>query len=735
MMRTDLRACPEMRRRGDFDPTMAFQDRRTRPIAGLGRLSYLMWAHALRILPGVLVLVALPVVISWTAVAQASAPAANLLPNPSFEESQAEGVRGWKPRAWQGEEDGRWNVASPGRTGKQCLSIDSERGTDAAWSTTVTAEPDSFYRLSGWIKTEDVQGAVGVLLNIQNMQHVRTTRVRGTSDWTRVSRVFRTGEDTELEINCLFGGWGKSTGRAWYDDVALEPITNLSERTEAIVTIDTEARSVPYNPMLFGGFIEHFHRQIYGGLFEPGSRLSDENGFRKDVIAAMKELKLAVVRWPGGCFASGYHWKDGVGKMRRPVADPVWGVTDPNSFGTGEFVKWCRMVGCEPYICTNAGNGTPEEMKQWVEYCNATHGEYAALRKAGGRHEPLNVRYWSIGNENWGSHEIGRKTPEQWGPLVSKSAELMITADPKLVLFAAATPNRDWTLPLLVTAGKHLDYVAIHQYWLPCWGRNLTPDYVSCIMLSQGPEETIRRVIDVIEQAGYRGRIKIAFDEWNLRGWHHPGFPRKQPSSDDDPAVRELIEKRDINAEASQYTMADALFSASFLNACLRHAEDVDMANIAPIVNTRGPLFVHRDGIVRRTTFHTLAMYANQLEGRVGRLDLEAGMLVQGKRFIPVLDAVATVDESGNTWVIALVNRHPSKHVACTVKMKDGFLEGTYEATILTGDSPDAYNDVQHPNRVVPDMTHLTFERGVVRLPPHSLTIIRIPKPYRPSTK
>jgi len=550
-----------------------------------------------------------------------------------------------------------------------------------------------------------------------------------------VSTVFRSGEDTELEINCLFGGWGKSTGRAFYDDVVLERIADLSERTEAIVTIDTDAPSIPYSPMLFGGFIEHFHRQVYGGLFAPGSPLSDEDGFRKDVIAAMKELKLSVVRWPGGCFASGYHWRDGVGETRQPVADPVWGVTDPNTFGTDEFVKWCRLVGCEPYICTNAGNGTLEEMKQWVEYCNASQGEYAALRAAAGHAGPLNVRFWSIGNENWGGHEIGRKTPEQWGPLVRKSAELMLTVDPKLVLFAAATPNRNWTLPLLATAGEHLDYVAIHQYWLPCWRRELRPDYVSCIMLSEGPEQTISRVIDLIEEAGYRGRIKIAFDEWNLRSWHHPGFPRKQASDQRDPAVCDLIDKRDINADASQYTMADALFSASFLNACLRHAEDVGMANIAPIVNTRGPLYVHRDGIVRRTTFHTLAMYANLLEGRVGQLDLEAGMLVQNKQFIPVLDAIATVDESRETWAVALVNRHPSKDVDCTIKMKDAALEGTFQATILAGDSPDAYNDIEAPDRVIPEKTQLTFDHGVIRLPPHSLTIIRIPQPRPPAAR
>jgi alpha-L-arabinofuranosidase len=302
----------------------------------------------------------------------------------------------------------------------------------------------------------------------------------------------------------------------------------------------------------------------------------------------------------------------------------------------------------------------------------------------------------------------------------------MQAVSPNLRLLAAATPDRSWTLPLLKAAGKHLDYVAIHEYWLPCWGQNLTPDYLTCIMHSGGPETTLTRVIEVLEEAGYRGRIKITFDEWNLRGWHHPGFPRKQVSDPTDPAVAELIRAREKNAIASQYTMADALFSASFLNACLRHAEDVGMANIAPIVNTRGPLFVHPKGLVKRTTFHVLAMYANQLESRVAKLDLDGGMLMHGNDFISVIDGVATVDQGGKKLALALVNRHPSKEVACTVRMKDTLVDGTYSAIVLTGDSPDAYNDVEHPDRVVPKKMQLTVRKGVVTLAPHSLTILDI---------
>jgi alpha-N-arabinofuranosidase len=510
---------------------------------------------------------------------------------------------------------------------------------------------------------------------------------------------------------------------AFADNVATaaEASADAVPDAQVVVTIDTAAPSKPYSPMLFGGFIEHFHRQIYGGVFEPGSPLSDENGFRKDVVAAMKELNLSVVRWPGGCFVSGYHWKDGVGKARKPVPDPVWGVTDPNTFGTDEFIQWCRLVGCEPYICTNAGNGTPEEMKQWVEYCNATEGEYAELRKANGHEKPFNVKYWSIGNENYGWWEIGRKTPEKWGPLVHQCAELMRGVDLDIELAAAAwLDKREWNLPLLKAAGQDLNYMAVHQYWLRT--EKPTP-YNQCIGFSSGPEKMITSVIKVMEEAGYRGKIKIAYDEWNLRGWHHPGFPRKSVVKADDLKAAEHIAKRDVNDIAQQYTMGDALFTASFLNACLRHCDDVGMANIAPIVNTRGPLYVHPQGIVRRTTFHTLAMYANELEQRVAPVQVEAS---DGSNRLKDVDAVATVDESDKTWAVALVNRHPTENLACVVKLGSRLPDGAFDATILAGDSPEAFNDVENPNRVAPQKTKLKCKQGVVHLPPHSLTILRL---------
>jgi alpha-N-arabinofuranosidase len=649
--------------------------------------------------------------------AATAANSGNLLPNASFEERAADDVSGWQSRAWAGQADAKWGVDAPGRTGTHCLTIRSEKGADAAWTATVTVTSNTWYRLSGWIKTKDLKGAAGALLNIQNLQQVRTPPKTGTIDWTRVSTVFQSGDATVLEINCLFGGWGMATGQAWFDDVALEPVAT-NEALTATVTVGAAAEAKPYSPMIFGGFLEHFDHQVYGGVFEPGSTLSDARGFRKDVIAALKELKVPVIRWPGGCFVDAYHWRKGVGKKREPYGDFRWGVIEPNTFGTDEFVEFCRRIGAEPYICLN-GLAPVQENLDWVAYCNATEGEFAEMRKANGYHAPFDVKFWSVGNERYDKAYIDR---------VRDTTKAMKALYPKVqTTCAGAQDGSVINRSLIEQTGDYLDYVSIHSYGLQRADDLPKYDYLSAIMKSEEPEAFIDRVSKSLKAAGSGDRIKIAYDEWNLRAWQHPGFPRDQVENYDAPAIRELVERRrQQNDVASQYTMADALFSASFFNACLRHADEVGMANIAPLVNTRGPLFVHPKGIVKRTHFHTMAMYANELHPRVGKLDLTADELCRGGQSIPVADAVVTVDDSGKNWAIALVNRHPELEVACTVTMQDPIPDGSHEAIVLAGDSPDSYNDIEHPERVVPRRTTLVFANGVVHLPPHSLSIVRL---------
>jgi len=374
--------------------------------------------------------------------------------------------------------------------------------------------------------------------------------------------------------------------RVWLDgSLVMESRTavDTSGRPASVAPVK-DAKTIKYSPMIFGQFIEHHDRQVYGGLFWPGHPLSDEDGFRTDVIKALREIKVPIVRWPGGCFVSAYHWKCGVGPKRQPMWDKAWEVEDPNTFGTDEYVKWCRKVGCEPYICTNAGSGNEEEMSDWVEYCNLNVGKWGRQRIANGYPKPHDVMY---------------------------------------------------------------------------------------------------------------GRM--------------------------DHAARR---KNDI---ASLYNMSDAVFTANFLNACLRHCETVKMACFSPIVNTRGAVFVHDKGIVKRTTYHVFWMYTHLLQPNVVPVSVDCGNLSDGRGVVPVIDAVLTASDDGKRRVLAVVNKSPDKALPFDVSALTARAGRTpLPATVLSGASTDDYNDIGAENRVVPVKATLEVNNGKVSLPPHSLTCLEI---------
>jgi alpha-N-arabinofuranosidase len=484
------------------------------------------------------------------------------------------------------------------------------------------------------------------------------------------------------------------------------------QQPKATITADSRFGSQAWNPMILGHFIEHFHTQIYGGIYSPGSPLSDANGFRTDVIEALKELKLPIMRWPGGNYVSDHHWYEAVGKDRVPSYNKAWRVEEPNTFGTDEFIAWCDAVGCEPYICTNGGNGTGEEMSNWVEYCNGHRDtRYARQRCENGNTEPFGVTYWGIGNESYGDWQIGAKTVAEWGPYVAESAKMMRAVDENIILSAAAVPDTDWTLKLLQAAGRYLDLISIHGYWDHTHHVNEPKDYMTCMMRTEEPGQMIDRTRHVIGAAGFLHKIKIAFDEWNLRGWHHP-----------DGVNQQVVDDRDKNDIASTYTMADAVFSAGFLNACLRNADIVTMANIAPAVNTRGPLFVHPEGIVKRTTFHVLRMYAQALRPNVIASAITSTELQHNGKGVKAIDAVVTADEGGTT--VILTNRHPDQEAECILRIDGNLLEGAVTIETLEGDSKDAFNSVEEPDAVVPKTGSLQVKDGIIRVPAHSVVVL-----------
>ncbi|NLJ23833.1 MAG: alpha-N-arabinofuranosidase [Firmicutes bacterium] len=481
--------------------------------------------------------------------------------------------------------------------------------------------------------------------------------------------------------------------------------------------------------MIYGHFLEHFHRQIYEGIYEPGSPLSNRLGLRKDVITALQEIEVPVVRWPGGCFVSSYHWKDGVGNNRVPVFDKAWRVEEPNTFGTDEFIMFCREIGAEPYICTNAGTGSPEEMSDWVEYCNLKdQGKWARKRIENGHEEPFNVKYWSIGNENWGAHEIGAKTSAEWSRYVAEAAKMMKRVDPYIELFAASVVDIDWNINLLKEAGQYLDWISIHGYWDKVWTNNDLASYEKSMIYTTAIEEPILKTKYILGALGYLGKIKIAYDEWNMRGWYHPYIHQNTVKA----TAEECAKPRDDNDINSSYTMADAVFSACFLNQCLKHSDIVGMANFSPTVNTRGAVYTHKEGIVLRPTYFVFKLYTKYMgEAIVDSwiphnrfFDVEdQGQLTA----VPTIDIVPTLDKNDKSLRVAIVNKHPDKATCLELDINGYQDPASITMHGISGISKDAYNDIETPSAIEIESRKINIPGSgklVVEMPPHSVNVL-----------
>ena len=483
------------------------------------------------------------------------------------------------------------------------------------------------------------------------------------------------------------------------------------------------------SPMIYGHFIEHFHRQIYGGVYDPQNPLSDEDGLREDVLEAMRKIKVPILRWPGGCFVSSYHWKDAVGEKRIPMFDKAWRVEDPNTFGTDEYINMCRKVGCEPYICTNAGTGTVEEMSDWVEYCNLeSEGQYAKWRIRNGYEKPHKVKYWSIGNENYGKWEIGAKSSEEWGRLVLEAAKMIKHVDPTVELTAAAMADLDWNVNLLKSCGEFLDWISVHEYWDKLHQVNNYADYEGAMAYTNQIPEIVHKVRGLLCAMGLDKKIKIAFDEWNLRGWHHPNAHTIYQGR----TKEEYLYPRDKNDDNTKYTMADAVFTACFLNMCGRNCDIVGMANFAPVVNTRGCIFTYDKGIVLRSTYHVFDLYVNYLGDEV--LD---GWMEEGRNIMEVktkdgqitesavLDILPTYNPQKEIYAVAVVNKSPDKTIELLLD-SGGIGLKEYRIIMVNGDSTEAYNDVGHTAVTLKENSWSNIGEKKYTLEPHSVNIIQL---------
>jgi alpha-N-arabinofuranosidase len=497
----------------------------------------------------------------------------------------------------------------------------------------------------------------------------------------------------------------------------------------ARIVIDPTRTIGTVDRRIFGNFIEHLGRCIYGGIYEEGSPLSDARGFRRDVLDAVQPLRVPILRWPGGNFVSGYHWVDGVGpRDERPRrSDLAWYAEESNRFGTNEFIEYCRVLGTEPYICVNMGSGTMDEAQAWVEYCNGTgNTRWANLRRAHGYPEPHRVRYWGLGNEMWGPWQIGHMSADDYVKKARAFAMVMKRTDPTIELIACGHNGwSDWDATVLEGLAPIIDYHSIHLY-------TGTFDHYATVFQSHEAERAVRICTALIERVRHAQRIAhpiaIAFDEWNV--WY-----RTRSEADRKAGVEE------------RYTLSDALAVATYLNGFIRQCRSVRIANLAQLVNAIAPIFTSARGLFLQTIYHPLRLYAEHtqevaLDVHVDSPTRElsvadeqacAGQLGRVHRVaelgpFSLLDAVATRDDSGRRLTLAVVNRDRDASHAATVDLVGAAASGGSIVAEVNGPDVGAMNSFEQPRLVdvKERKVELAGSRVHYEFPAHSITVLRM---------
>ena len=495
----------------------------------------------------------------------------------------------------------------------------------------------------------------------------------------------------------------------------------------AIIKIDPDRQRGQVDRRLFGQFVEHLGRCIYGGIFDEGSPLADQRGFRTDVLDAARALRVPLLRWPGGNFVSGYHWIDGIGpRDNRPRRiELAWRAEEPNRFGTDEFIEYCRVLGAEPYICVNMGTGTMDEAQAWVEYCNGTgNTHWANLRRANGHAEPYNVKYWGLGNEMYGAWQIGATTAEEYVGKARQFASIMKMTDPSIELVSCGQWGwTDWDRTVIEGLARYVRYHSIHLY-------TGSSDYWRNVLMVHQAERAIRICETLVERARYQQHlthpIGIAFDEWNV--WY-------RTRTDD--LRRAGLEE--------QYDLSDALAIATWLNILLRHCQSVQIANFAQMVNVIAPIFTRPDALFLQTTYHPLRLYAEhhqsialdvfvdsppvELTPERESLDTSpAGRDWKVSDLGPfqVLDVSATCDAARRTLCVAVVNRSPDEAIPTTISI-DGYRLGPLTVHVVNGADPDTRNSFESPEAVSVDTTYLSDPGRTVEytFPAHSVVVLK----------
>ncbi len=478
------------------------------------------------------------------------------------------------------------------------------------------------------------------------------------------------------------------------------------------------------SPLLFGGFIEHLGRCVYEGVYDPDSGVADKDGFRTDVMAALAELQMTIMRYPGGNFASGYHWEDGVGPRddRPTVRELAWQSIETNALGTDEFIKLCRKMSWEPMLAVNLGTGSPEEARNWVEYCNSAPGtQYADQRVGNGSKDPYGVKYWCLGNEMDGPWQLGHVPADQYAIRAQQAAKMMKDCDRSIETIACGSSGAgmptfpEWDREVLTYVGTLARYISLHRY---VGNPNNDPlEFFATGSLVDKQMEVIDATCRHVQAVnGSRRRHFLCFDEWNV--WY-----KDRKGNGEGKIAPALIEE--------DYNFEDALVVAQFLNSFIRHANIVKIANLAQVVNVIAPLKTRGDELLKQTTFHAFRLFSECKSGRSLRLAVTGDTFDTDNGPVACLDASCIHAPEENRLTLFLINLSPTDDMNVTASLHG------LDATSVAGDimhSADlkALNTFENPDQVNSEEfanVSLTSDGLKTKLPAASLVRLNLEIP------
>ena len=484
----------------------------------------------------------------------------------------------------------------------------------------------------------------------------------------------------------------------------------LFAQEPAIIKIDPDRKIGEIDPNIYGSFLESPRM----GLYEPNSRLADENGFRKDLIALIKELNVPVIRWPGGNFVSGYNWEDGIGpKDKRPARlDIAWNRIETNQMGTDEYVKFCKEIGAENFICINAGTGTLDDARHWVEYCNYPKGTYYSdLMIQNGNEQPFKVKYWALGNEIDGPWQLGNKSKEDYVKFASEAAKIMRLVDKGIRIVASGSSNYplvtakydpkdgwiDWNDYILDHMVGSIDYISLHRYATQALrGLQDQQSFANLMSLSCEIDKLIEVTQGLITKAlaksGSKRQIYISFDEYS----------------------------------AGRGGLTASLMLAQHLNSFIRHADFVKMANITFLTGLVGS---SPEGDFKNTLFYPFFLYSKN------SLGTSLDVFTKCEKYktelfldIPYLDVSASLNESIKSVVVNVINKNETRPITTDILLQSGEYKGSANVYEINGATLSSTNTrTQEDVKIV--SKEVGFKGNTIHysFPAHSLTQIVIP--------